>query len=422
MPPLNGRYGIISPEVIRSNLLNPYSMSFTRTIAALCLCFCIPASYAQEAPVNRGIFSFGVSMSDYNFQNHSKYATAPKPSFGVQLTYWKPLVPHLDFSGNLGVALSDLPAGFVKGDSTGQRGLTMHSDALIHLKAFPRDAGINPFITAGVGWGSFGYQQAFYAPVGAGITFRFGSGSLIILQGQIREALAHNLTGTFMFYSASFAHDIPGTRAKKHKSDKEEVVKDALASSGKKNNRHVTDTSAMNATGKDIANVTDKDTASATVKVATKPLPDFDGDGIPDKDDKCPRVKGSRENDGCPFPPLEGADLVAMSPDSVSYTIYFDYDRSDFIGQDFNVLNRIVKMLQSDKTLTLHISGYADTQGTQARNMKISAERANVTLDYFLSYHIPSARITMFYYGSDQAVDETYQWRNRRVEVTIIKH
>lgn len=406
-------------------------MNFIRTLAAICLCFCIPALYAQEEPVNnQSMFSFGVSMPDYNFQNHSKYAAASKPSFGVQLSYWIPVVPHIDFSANLGFVLSHFPAGFVKSDSTGQGGVTLHSDLLIHLKAFARDARVNPFITAGAGWGSFGYQQAFYAPVGAGVALHFNSGSIIILQGQMRESLSRNTINNFMFYSASFAHDITGARPKKHKSRRDEVVKDALSSADKNNNHDVADTSARNATGKDTANVTgkntanatDKDTADATVKAVTKNLPDSDGDGIPDKDDKCPQVKGSRENDGCPFPPLEGADVVAMSPDSASYTIYFDYDRSDFIGQDFDVLNRIMKMLQSDKTLTLHISGYADTQGTQARNMKISAERANVTLDYFLSYHIPSARITMFYFGSNQPVDETHQWRNRRVTVTIIKH
>ena len=46
-----------------------------------------------------------------------------------------PCVPHIDFSGNLGFVLSNLPAGFVKSDSTGQAGITLHSDALIHLKA-----------------------------------------------------------------------------------------------------------------------------------------------------------------------------------------------------------------------------------------------------------------------------------------------
>jgi outer membrane protein OmpA-like peptidoglycan-associated protein len=364
---------------------NSISMSVTRTLTTLCLCFCIPALYAQEKPADKGIFSFGVSMSDYNFQNHSKYATASKPSFGVQVTYWKPLVRHIDFSGNLGIVLSNLPAGFVKSDSVGQAGVTLHSDALIHLKAF-RDARVNPFITAGIGWGSFGYQEAFYAPVGAGVAFHFNSGGIIILQGQMRESLSRDYTRNFMFYSASFGHNIQGTRPKKHKSDKDEVVKDALSS-------------------------------------AAKGLsPDSDGDGTPDKDDKCPQIKGSKGNKGCPFPPIDGADILAMSPDSVTYTIYFDYDRSELVGYDFGVLNAIMQILKADKTLTVHISGYADMQGTQARNLQISAERANVTRDYFLSYSVSASRIISSYYGSNNPIDNVNQWRNRRAEVTLIRH
>src|SRR5258706_218097 len=163
-------------------------MNVTRILASLCLCFCLPALYAQEVHVDKAIFSFGVSMSDYNFQNHLKYATAPKSGFGAQVTYWKPVTGHIDFSGNLGVVLSNLPAGFEKSDSVGQAGVALHSDALIHLKAFARDARINPFITAGVGWGPFGHQQAFYAPVGGGIAFHFNSGSIIFLQGQMRAS------------------------------------------------------------------------------------------------------------------------------------------------------------------------------------------------------------------------------------------
>ena len=372
-------------------------MNFIRTFTALYLCFSLPALYAQEKPTDKGIFSFGVSMSDYNFQNHSKNATASKPSFGVLLTYWKPVIPHIDFSGNLGFVLSNLPAGFVKSDSTGQAGVTLHSDALIHLKAF-REAKVNPFITGGIGWGSFGYQEAFYAPIGAGVTFHFNSGSIIILQGQMRASLSKPLTRNFMFYSVSFAQNIVGSRSKKHKSHKDKIVKDALSSADKNNSGNVKDVSAKSQ------------------------LSDSDGDGIQDKDDKCPQIKGSRENKGCPFPPIDGADVIAMSADSVTYTIYFDYDRSELVGYDFAVLNGIMQILKADKTLTVHIDGYADMQGTQARNIQVSGDRANVTRDYFLSYNISASRITSSYHGSNNPIDNVNQWRNRRAEVTIIRH
>ena len=60
--------------------------------------------------------------------------------------------------------------------------------------------------------------------------------------------------------------------------------------------------------------------------------------------------------------------------------------------------------------------------GTQARNMQVSAERAKVAADYFLSFNVAVSRITTSYYGSSNPIDNVKQWRNRRAEVTIIKH
>jgi OmpA-OmpF porin, OOP family len=37
-----------------------------------------------------------------------------------------------------------------------------------------------------------------------------------------------------------------------------------------------------------------------------KGCPDADGDGVADKDDKCPTVKGPKDNAGCPWPDTDG--------------------------------------------------------------------------------------------------------------------
>ncbi len=407
-------------------------MKCIRTLVALCLCFSITGLHAQDEEVStQGYFSFGATMSDYTFQHASKYPATSGVNLGIQVSYWKPLIPHIFFSANLGVDRSDFPAGFLQGDTLGQSGIALHADALIHIKAFARNVAVNPFLTAGAGWGSFAYQQAFYAPLGAGVDIHFIGSSMLILQGQIRQPLSKNITNSFMFYSASVALNMPGSRHKKDKNSRKDAAKEAL-SSADVNNRNGADSSATKATAKNNAktpafNAADtamaKNSSDSVAQAnAQNPAADSDGDGVPDKYDKCPGVKGSADNDGCPFPPTDDADLATMSTDSATYTIYFSYDRSDLAGKDFDVLGRILNMLQSDKTLTLHISGFADTQGTQARNMKISADRANVTLDYFLSYHIPSARILMSYYGSAHPVDLEQQWRNRRVEITVIKH
>ena len=151
------------------------------------------------------------------------------------------------------------------------------------------------------------------------------------------------------------------------------------------------------------------------------PIPDKDADGIADADDKCPDTKGSTENNGCPLPLVEGAELIETSLDSMTYRIYFDLNRALLLPDAFKVLKRIVDVLKADNSLHIDITGHADNTGTNTFNMSLSAERAHVTRDYFLSYYIGASRIKTSFYGSSRPVDDTQQWRNRRVEVTISK-
>ena len=148
---------------------------------------------------------------------------------------------------------------------------------------------------------------------------------------------------------------------------------------------------------------------------------DIDADGVTDSFDKCPDVKGNKENNGCPLPFIEGADLAAVSTDSMTYRIYFDLDRSLLLSDAFKTLQGIVGILKADNTLLVNITGHSDNIGTNALNMQLSAERANITRDYLLSYNIPAEKITTSHYGETMPLDNTQQWRNRRVEITIIK-
>lgn len=148
---------------------------------------------------------------------------------------------------------------------------------------------------------------------------------------------------------------------------------------------------------------------------------DSDGDGIADSFDKCPTVKGSKENSGCPMPFIEGADLAAVSADSMTYRIYFDLDRSLLLSDAFKTLQSVITILKADNSLAVNINGHSDNTGTSAANLQLSAERANITKDYLLSYNIPAEKIATAYFGDTQPVDNTQQWRNRRVEITIIR-
>lgn len=148
---------------------------------------------------------------------------------------------------------------------------------------------------------------------------------------------------------------------------------------------------------------------------------DKDGDGITDVLDKCPDIKGTVENNGCPFPYIEGAELVSVSADSMTYRIYFDLDRALLLPDAFKTLKAIVQILKADNNLSVNISGHTDNNGTSAANQQLSAERANITRDYLLSYNIAAEKITTAYYGETQPVDTAQQWRNRRVELTLVR-
>lgn len=148
---------------------------------------------------------------------------------------------------------------------------------------------------------------------------------------------------------------------------------------------------------------------------------DSDEDGVADAVDKCPDVKGTKENSGCPLPFIEGAELAAVSSDSMTYRIYFDLDRAQLLSDAFKTLQGVVAILKADNSLVVNITGHSDNTGTNAVNMQISAERANITRDYLLSYNIPAEKITTSHYGETMPVDNTQQWRNRRVEITILK-
>lgn len=257
-----------------------------------------------------------------------------------------------------------------------------------------------------------------------------------MLQLQIRKALSSGIANDFMFYSIGFAQGIPGRTAKKHESNKDEVVKNSLSSGPEKNSHglagKVEKSSTEKGTSKgfsqpatDTIVLKNEIAKSQTEKVIKEdkasPLPDADGDGVADKEDKCPNLKGSVENQGCPFPFVEGAKILNISTDSVTYSISFDFDQSILQTGAFTVLNRIVEILKSDTTLTVDITGHADSQGTEFKNMQVSADRAKVTRDYFMSYNIAASRIKSSYYGASRPIDKVQQWRNRRVEVTIIK-
>lgn len=152
------------------------------------------------------------------------------------------------------------------------------------------------------------------------------------------------------------------------------------------------------------------------------PVPDTDGDGVDDEADKCPLVAGVADNNGCPAIP----DTVKQStPDTARFIIYFEPAKSILRTDGYNVLGQVVQMMKNNPKLVVLFKGHTDYAGNAEANFKRSQERVSVCAAYIESFYIEKKRIFTASYGNTMPAadlkDPLVQWKNRRVEVLVFE-
>ncbi|PRP92184.1 Outer membrane porin F precursor [Enhygromyxa salina] len=184
-----------------------------------------------------------------------------------------------------------------------------------------------------------------------------------------------------------------------------------------------------------------------------KPLRDRDGDGIPDRDDQCPREPGPApsgcppdadqdeipddedkcptepetkngfdDDDGCPdIVPSEFADLAGILEG-----INFDSDKDKIKKESKPILDRAVEVLQQYPQVRIEISGHTDSNGGYEHNVDLSQRRAEAVKQYLIDNDIDGGRIETRGAGPNEPIDtnDTKAGRaeNRRIEVKILTH
>jgi len=152
------------------------------------------------------------------------------------------------------------------------------------------------------------------------------------------------------------------------------------------------------------------------------PAPDSDGDSVNDDEDRCPLVKGVRSNYGCP--PIK-AELTKRVKDAAD-RIYFVRARATIEPVSFGELERVAAILKSDSTLRLRIEGYTDSEGPDARELRLSARRAQSVERYLVVLGIAPSRMETIGYGKKKplAPNDSPEGmaRNRRVEMVLMNY
>ena len=156
------------------------------------------------------------------------------------------------------------------------------------------------------------------------------------------------------------------------------------------------------------AEAIDKDKAMARYaqRVFFKNMVDEDGDGVPDKDDKCP---------GTPF----GADVDARGCWSIN-NVNFDTGKADIKPMYFMQLDQIASIMNANPNMRITITGHTDNVGDEAYNQKLSEARAKSVMDYLVKADVDASRLTAIGKGETEPIADnkttTGKALNRRIE------
>ncbi len=340
---------------------------------------------------------------------------------GLSLMYWKGLTNRLDVSGRYNLLISD----YSKSDTRTQ--LAHELEASLHLRALTDDHLLNPFLTAGVGAGTYGRKLAPYSPLGVGLQVNLRSLTYIFLQGNYRMSYTKSAADNSMFYSLGVTQNISRTKKEDLKPvpipavEKKDADGDGVEDDVDECPDVAGPASLNGCPDRDGDGVADKDDKCPDVKGLARydgcPIPDTDGDGVNDEEDKCPTEAGPASNGGCP----ELEVLPTLSEGNPQ----FNTGSARLLSRSLQPLDEAVSVLQQDDELKLTIEGHADITGPDAFNQVLSERRAKAVADYFIRKGIDAGRLTTIGYGSTRPIapNDTAEGRkqNRRVELKLEK-
>jgi len=150
--------------------------------------------------------------------------------------------------------------------------------------------------------------------------------------------------------------------------------------------------------------------------------PDFDKDGIPDRFDLCPHLFGVDMVQGCPELTTEEQALLSEVLEDLEFKV--NSDEIKYVS--YSSLTELTKLLHTNPTMTLTITGHASPEGTAKQNLGLSARRAKRVQNYFIERGVPKSRLVIEFYGGQIPLNanetEWERTQNRRVEFDIKFH
>jgi OOP family OmpA-OmpF porin len=151
------------------------------------------------------------------------------------------------------------------------------------------------------------------------------------------------------------------------------------------------------------------------------PDPDNDEDGIPDAQDECPELSGDRAHDGCP------ATTYVKIEDGKVYIfgkVQFGNNSAKIDRRSEPLLDQIAQALNSNPGVgNVLIEGHTDNVGDPRFNQKLSEERAAAVREELIKRNVSGDRLTTRGFGESRPIAPNDapagRTKNRRVEFVI---
>lgn len=110
---------------------------------------------------------------------------------------------------------------------------------------------------------------------------------------------------------------------------------------------------------------------------------------------------------------------------TLSRTVYFDFDKANLRLNDEQILSEIVQFVQGHSDFSIYIGGHTDSYGSDAYNEALSRQRVEAVVAYLTQQGIANSHLNLDPAGEKQPIADntTRQNRqlNRRVVVTATK-
>ncbi len=260
--------------------------------AFFALCLLVPTAHAQKEDHRRQP-AIGISffLNDFvtadrirttslnTVLSDKSWAKMKEMSPGFAVHYFQGITNHVDFAAMLGGSYINypMPKKVFSGES-----FLLEASATVNLKLTTEQYWVQPYLIAGVGAHKYRSYYGAFLPLGLGFKVNFFDEAYLFMNSQYRVPVT---TETANYH---FQHSIGVAGALRKKKEAPVVIPPPP----------IPDTD-----GDGILDPDDKcPTVPGIAKYQGCPIPDTDKDGINDEEDKCPTVPGLPRYQGCPIP------------------------------------------------------------------------------------------------------------------------